>query len=220
MEVIFHSIENVLLHISRNFTYPNWGRSHQVRISEVLLYIIIQCLLGNHGSCMGVNCYLLTQIFHQGHNRYSCSPRSCTLLCCCFFFVQNDGITINFCEYECYNGRVLPLLLTGLAFSYLVLLQVIAFVLAVVTRKVKIKVLNDSKEMAIIIYTTSVVLLAQGIVTFGLSSYLVVTETLFNGGVMLATTVVVFFLFVPKVGNWVTHFVSAPEYQDTVQAGI
>ena len=38
MEVIVHSIENVLLHISRNFTYPNWGRSHQVRISEVLLY--------------------------------------------------------------------------------------------------------------------------------------------------------------------------------------
>ena len=38
MEVIFRSIENVLLHISRNSTYPNWGRSHQVRISEVLLY--------------------------------------------------------------------------------------------------------------------------------------------------------------------------------------
>ena len=38
MEVILHSIENVLLHISRNFTYPNWGQSHQVRISEVLLY--------------------------------------------------------------------------------------------------------------------------------------------------------------------------------------
>ena len=114
--------------------------------------------------------------------------------------MQSNGITINFCVYECYNGRVLPLLATGVGFSYVVLLQVVAFVLAVITRKVKIKVLNDSKEMAIIIYTSSVVLLAVGIVTFSLSSYLIVTETLFNGAVMLATTVVLFFLFVPKVG--------------------
>ena len=30
MEVVFNSIENVL--------FPDWGWSHQVRISEVLLY--------------------------------------------------------------------------------------------------------------------------------------------------------------------------------------
>lgn len=93
------------------------------------------------------------------------------------------------------------MLATGLGFSYLVFLQVVAFVLAVVTRNVNIKVLNDSKEMAIIIYVSSVVLLVLGVVTFSLSSYLIITETLFNGGVMLATTVVVFFLFVPKVCN-------------------
>ena len=141
-------------------------------------------------------------------------------VCVLLFFVQDDGITINFCEYECYNGRVLPLLLTGLGFSYLVLLQVIAFVLAVVTRNVKIKVLNDSKEMAIIIYTTSVVLLVLGIVTFGLSSYLIVTETLFNGGVILATTVVVFFLFVPKVGNPFCLGIRVPRYSASCMASM
>lgn len=116
--------------------------------------------------------------------------------------MQSDGITINFCVYECYNGRLLPLLITGVGFAYLVILQVAAFILAIITRNVEIKVLNDSKEMAIIIYTTSVVLLALGIVTFSLSSFLIITETLFNGLLMLATTVVIFFLFVPKVRSF------------------
>ena len=62
-----------------------------------------------------------------------------------------------------------------------------------------IKVLNDFIEVSIVIYTTSVVLLCLGAITFGLNSYLIVTETLFSGGIMLAATVGLFFLFVPKV---------------------
>lgn len=70
----------------------------------------------------------------------------------------------------------------------------------------QIKVLNDSREVAIIIYTTSAVLLALGVITFGLSSYLIVTEVLFSGGMMLATTIFLIFLFVPKVRscNWMS----------------
>lgn len=78
-------------------------------------------------------------------------------------------------------------------------MQVAAFILALLTRNVKIRVLNDSKEMAFIIYTTSVVLLALGGVTFGLSSYIIITEVLFSGGVMFATTVFLTLLFLPKV---------------------
>ena len=92
-----------------------------------------------------------------------------------------------------------PLVSAGVSLAYLVLLQVMAFILALATSKVKIKVLNDSKEMAIIIYTTSVVLLVLAIITFGLNSYSIVTEVLFSGGIMLATTIVLALLFVPKV---------------------
>ena len=116
-----------------------------------------------------------------------------------FFALQSTGITINFCTYECYNGRLPSLIWTGLSFIKLVLIQVAAFVLALVTRKVMIKVLNDFIEVSIVIYTTSVVLLCLGAITFGLNSYLIVTETLFSGGIMLAATVGLFFLFVPKV---------------------
>lgn len=115
---------------------------------------------------------------------------------------QADGIMINFCIFECYgDSSTLPLVWTGISFGYLVVLQVAAFVLAVLTRKVSIEVLNDWKWMVIIIYTTSAVLLVLGVITFALTSYAIVTETLFSGGLMLATTVFLVFQFVPKVQN-------------------
>lgn len=88
-----------------------------------------------------------------------------------------------------------------MSFVNLVLIQVAAFVLALVTRKIMIRVLNDFTEVSIVIYTTSIVLLCLGGVTFGLNSYFIVTETLFSGGIMLAATVGLFFLFVPKVNR-------------------
>ena len=81
------------------------------------------------------------------------------------------------------------------------LLQVAAVILAFITRRVKIKVLNDSKSVAVIIYTTSVVLVALVIISFTLDSYVVVQEILFSGGIMLATTVILVFIFVPKVNK-------------------
>ena len=80
------------------------------------------------------------------------------------------------------------------------LLQVAAVILAFTTRRVKIKVLNDSKSVAVIIYTTSVVLVALVIISFTLDSYIVVVqEILFSGGILLATTVFLIFIFIPKV---------------------
>lgn len=113
--------------------------------------------------------------------------------------MQNEGISIAYCAWECYNNLT-PFIWLALEYVYLGLLQVIAVILAFNTRKVKIKVLNDSKSVAVIIYTTSVVLVALVIVSFALDSFIVVTEVLFSGGILLATTVFVGFIFVPKVG--------------------
>ena len=112
--------------------------------------------------------------------------------------MQSDGISIVYCAWECYN-TLTPFIWLALEYVYLGLLQVIAVILAFNTRKVKIKVLNDSKAVAVIIYTSSVVLVALVIVSFALDSFIVVTEVLFSGGILLATTVFVGFIFVPKV---------------------
>ena len=78
------------------------------------------------------------------------------------------------------------------------MLQVAAVILAFKTRKVKIKALNDSKYVAAIIYITSTVIVAR-IIAFALDYYIITTEVLFSGGLMLATTVFLGFIFIPKV---------------------
>ena len=78
------------------------------------------------------------------------------------------------------------------------LLHFAAVILAFTTRRVKIKVLNDSKSVAVIIHTTSVTLVALVIISFTLDSYIVVVqEILFSGGILLATTVFLTFIFIP-----------------------
>ena len=84
-------------------------------------------------------------------------------------------------------------------YVYLVLLQVAAFILAIVTRNVQIKVLNDSKEMTVIVYSTSVVLLILGVITFAFDTRFALGEGLFGFGMMLGTTIFLAFVFVPKV---------------------
>jgi hypothetical protein len=86
-----------------------------------------------------------------------------------------------------------------LEYIYLLSLQVAAFVLAILIRNVKIKVLNDSKEMMIIVYSSTTIMLILGIFTFALSTRFVLQEVIFGGLVMLATTIFLSFLFIPKV---------------------
>ena len=78
-------------------------------------------------------------------------------------------------------------------------LQVAAFILAVITRKVKIKVLNDFKEMTLIVYTTASIMLVMCIPTFTPIPGFIGSEAVFSGGLILATTVFLTFLFIPKV---------------------
>ena len=105
---------------------------------------------------------------------------------------------MNNCIYQCYGFDV-PLAWAGVQYTYLLVIQVAAFILSVVTRKVKIKVLNDSKEMMAIVYTSTIILLILGVFTFALGTRLILTEIFFGLGVLIATTVFLALTFVPKV---------------------
>ena len=73
--------------------------------------------------------------------------------------------------------------------------------MAIATRKVKIKVLNDSKQLAVITYTTTTMMLILGAFIFAIPDLLILEEVTFVFGIYLATTVYVILLFVPKVRN-------------------
>ena len=75
----------------------------------------------------------------------------------------------------------------------------IALVLAIRTRKVKIKGLNDSKEIMAIIYMVSIVDVELILVTILLGDYNNIRIIFFSGGIIFGTTMTLALVFVPKV---------------------
>ena len=80
------------------------------------------------------------------------------------------------------------------------MLQVVGIVFAFETRKVKIKVLNDAKYVAIIIYVCSIVVVIYGLSELALSSYLHTSAVLNNTIIIVASSVFLALNFIPKVG--------------------
>lgn len=107
---------------------------------------------------------------------------------------------IDYKAYFCFTSEnVIQTAFLFVTFAYLILLQIIGIILAIQTRKVKIKVLNDSKYIAALIYISSIVLVFITIVTFVIGNYPNVIEMIFSGGLLVATTAFLCLLFVPKV---------------------
>ena len=101
--------------------------------------------------------------------------------------------------YYCYNtAPVLAWLITS--YVYKLLLQMAAMYFAFMTRKVKIKALNDSKEIAVIIYITSLILVATVGAGFALGhSYPDAFASVVGFGRMVTATVILAMVFIPKV---------------------
>ena len=94
-------------------------------------------------------------------------------------------------------------------FSYLAVLQIIGLLLAFQTRKVKIKGLNDSKYVAIVIYISSIVLVVLALVTFSLRIYINIGTGIFVAGILILTSFILVLIFVPKVLNKSSQSISS-----------
>ena len=77
-----------------------------------------------------------------------------------------------------------------------------ALFLAFLTRRVEIKELNDSKSVAAIIYVTTFIIAVLLVDTFVTVGYIVVSEGLFSGGLLISTSVFLGFTFIPKVVSY------------------
>lgn len=75
----------------------------------------------------------------------------------------------------------------------------VAVILAFSIRKVKIKGLNDSKEISAIVYITSIILVLTIVMTLALRDFINVSGTVNAVGYSTAATVVLAFIFIPKV---------------------
>ncbi len=112
---------------------------------------------------------------------------------------QDLGVQEEHYIYECYDLSSTPAYLDILVFAYLALLQVVGIILAFQTRKVKISALNDSKFVAVLIYTSSIVLVVLFLFKLLLNGYINIQATIFYGGILIMAATFLLLMFVPKV---------------------
>ena len=67
------------------------------------------------------------------------------------------------------------------------------------TRRVKVKALNDSKEIAIIIYINSIILALLAVTQFALETYHDVYAAMFGLALLVDATMFLGLMFIPKV---------------------
>ena len=84
-------------------------------------------------------------------------------------------------------------------FGYLGLLQFSSLILALMNRNITIKAVNDSREIRRIVYITSFIVLEMFIIYFVVGYFQDASISLHIGHLLAATTVVLLFIFVPKV---------------------
>lgn len=90
----------------------------------------------------------------------------------------------------------------GVSFAYKGLLQILAIFLAFHIRRVKIQALNDSKEIAAIIYINSIILTVLAITQFVLEQkYHNAHAALFGLALLVQPTLFLGILFIPKVSG-------------------
>ena len=107
-----------------------------------------------------------------------------------------NGISYNHFVFDCINNSAIVWL--SISYAYKGLLQILAMFMAFHTRKVKIKALNDSKEIAAIIYINSITLSLLAFVEFALNDYHEVYASLFGLALLVGATLFLTLLFVPK----------------------
>ena len=89
----------------------------------------------------------------------------------------------------------------GIIYGYKALLQLLAVVLALKTRKVKVKGLDDSKYIIAATYISSLVLLTVIIMTYTAQEYIHTYAVVTSVSFLLGSTIIVGLVFIPKVSE-------------------
>ena len=110
---------------------------------------------------------------------------------------QDDQVLVEYFIQKC-DGRN-SLIWIIIAYGYILITQIAAVFLAFRTRKVKVKALNDSKYIALIIYITSVIITIMIICAITLDNYINADAGVFAGLIMVFATIVLVLVFIPKV---------------------
>ena len=101
--------------------------------------------------------------------------------------------------YQCYQKSSVPFYWLIIIFIYIGILQIVGIVLAFQTRRVRVPALNDSKQVAALIYISSISFLSIILITLGLGEFLNTRVSLFNTAIFITASTFVILTFLPKV---------------------
>ena len=113
------------------------------------------------------------------------------------FALQEDNVLFDKHNLVCQGPR--DLIWIVILYLYILLTQLVAVFLAIKTRKVEIKILNDAKYIVMIIYLTSVIVFIMIVCAVLLSNFLNADGAVFGGLIYIFITTVLGVLFIPKV---------------------
>ena len=82
--------------------------------------------------------------------------------------MQEQGVVQNFFSINCGLSIFFPIFV-GIAIAYKLILHILGLVLAYLIRKVKVDVLNDSRETLAIIYSSTVLLIVASLIVLVLN---------------------------------------------------
>ena len=88
------------------------------------------------------------------------------------------------------------------SFGYKTILQLLAIFMAFHTRRVKVRILNESKEIAAIIYINSTILVLLTVTEFTLATHHNTFAALFGLGLLTDASLFLGLIFIPKVNQF------------------
>ena len=111
-------------------------------------------------------------------------------------YLQGEGTIERNFVFICGDNAIVWLIIS---YAYKGLLQLVAMFMAFHIRKVKIKALNDSKEIAVIVYINSITLALLAVTEFALRQYHYAYAALYGTALLIGGYLFLGLMFGPKV---------------------
>ncbi len=92
----------------------------------------------------------------------------------------------------------------GILYGYKAVLQVVSLFFAFEIRKVKVKGLNDTKNIAAAVYVTSIILAVVIVSTYSLVEFVNIYPVVFGLSILVGATAILLLVFVPNVSKTIS----------------
>ena len=115
--------------------------------------------------------------------------------------IQSEGENVENAVVTCALDSIPQRVWIVISLCYMALLELVAMFMAFHTRKVRIKAINDSKEIGALVYINSIIIIVIAIALLGLSHNHDLFVVVLGLCLILASTIFLSLVFIPTVSD-------------------